>query len=111
MQNVADTAAIQNGEAGVDNLIGTSGDDVLNGAGGNDLLTGNAGNDTLNGGIGLDTMNGGLGNDIFVVDNAGDTVSELLNEGIDTVQTSLANFALGSNVENLIFTGGGTVHR
>ena len=35
-------------------------------------------------------MSGGLGNDTYVVDDAGDTVTEALNEGTDTVQSSLS---------------------
>ena len=34
-------------------------------------------------------MTGGLGNDIYMVDNVGDTVTEALLEGTDTVQSSI----------------------
>ena len=68
------------------------------------MLNGRGGNDTLNGGGGADTMAGGAGNDIYVVDNAGDVVTEALNEGTDTVQSSVS-FTLGSNVENLALSG------
>ena len=40
------------------------------------VLTGFDGNDTLNGGAGADTLIGGAGNDTYVVDNAGDVVTE-----------------------------------
>ncbi|WP_459993440.1 calcium-binding protein, partial [Methylosoma difficile] len=39
-------------------------------------LRGNAGNNTLDGKAGEDTMIGGLGNDTYIVDNAGDIVTE-----------------------------------
>ena len=52
-------------------------------------------------------MAGGIGNDTYVVDNVGDVVIEGVGEGIDTVQTALANYILGANVENLIYTGNG----
>ena len=94
-------------------LIGNGGNNLLTGLEGDDVLNGGAGNDTLNGGIGLDSLLGGAGNDIYVVDNAGDILIELLNAGIDTVQSSI-EFSLldtdgigvnGGNVENLILTG------
>ncbi|WP_141397955.1 beta strand repeat-containing protein, partial [Rhizobium phaseoli] len=48
---------------------------------------------------------GGLGNDTYIVDNAGDVVTENVGEGIDTVRTALASYTLAANVENLVYTG------
>jgi Ca2+-binding RTX toxin-like protein len=50
---------------------------------------------------------GGAGNDTYVVDNAGDVVTEASNAGTDSVQTTLSSFTLAVNVENLTFTGTG----
>ncbi|MGV5524927.1 peroxidase family protein [Pseudomonas sp. XP1] len=95
------------GTNGADILIGSAGNDVISGLDGADQLFGGLGNDILNGGLGADAMNGGGGNDTFVVDNVGDTVIEALNGGVDLVQTSLASYALGANVESLTYTGVG----
>ena len=97
-------------------LTGTSGNDVLTGGAGNDQLFGLAGNDTLNGqagsdrldgGVGSDKMVGGTGDDTYVVDATGDVVTELANEGTDTVQTAFLTYTLGANVENLTLIGTG----
>ncbi|MDP2144300.1 MAG: VCBS domain-containing protein, partial [Gallionella sp.] len=99
------TAAINGMGNALDNVIvGNNGSNVLSGMDGNDTLTGNSGNDTLNGGTGADAMAGGLGNDTYVVDNAGDIVTEALNAGTDLVQSSVT-YTLTSNVENLTLTG------
>ncbi len=67
-------------------------------------LIGNTGANTLDGGIGIDTMAGGAEDDTYIVDVAGEVVTELLDEGLDTVRSSVA-FTLGANVENLELTG------
>ena len=54
-------------------------------------------------------MAGGLGNDTYVVDDASDVVTEALNEGTDTVQSSIT-YTLGANVENLTLTGGANIN-
>ena len=52
-------------------------------------------------------MAGGAGNDIFVVTELGDVVTELAGAGTDTIVTALATYALGANVENLTVAGSG----
>lgn len=49
-------------------------------------------------------MTGGSGNDTYFVDSASDSVTELLSEGTDTVQSTV-NFTLVDNLENLTLTG------
>jgi Ca2+-binding RTX toxin-like protein len=86
------------------NATGNSSDNVLTGNSGNNTLRGNAGNDWLDGGAGNDTMLGGTGDDTYVVAQTGDVVTELSNEGSDTVRASI-DYTLPVNVENLVMTG------
>src|SRR5579871_6849148 len=90
-----------------DFITGQSGNDCLNGLGGNDTLSGGSHNDTLIGGTGSDLLIGGIGNDTYYVDNVGDVVTELPNEGNDTIKTTLNAYTLVANVENLTFIGAG----
>ena len=92
------------GEAGQDTLTGGSGNDELDGGAASDELHGGSGNDTLSGGDGSDTMAGGTGDDLYLVDNPGDIVDELPDEGTDTV-SSAVSFDLDSRLEILELTG------
>ncbi|AUN32601.1 hypothetical protein C0V82_19915 [Niveispirillum cyanobacteriorum] len=72
------------------------------------LIDGGIGADTLDGGSGADTLNGGAGDDLYIIDNAGDVAVEAAGGGTDSVHTTLDAYTLGTDVENLTYTGGGT---
>ena len=92
----------------VDASATTAGISLIGSIGANTLI-GGAGNDTLNdGGVGLsDILIGGAGNDTYILNNAGDTITETVNGGVDTILTGLTTVSLVSygNVENLTYTG------
>ena len=92
--------------------INGTGNDLNNKLTGNSAanqLNGGLGNDTLDGKAGADNMIGGLGNDNYIVDNAGDIVTENLNEGTDKISSSITR-TLPANVENLTLTGASAVN-
>ena len=71
-------------------------------------IAGNSGANVLDGKAGADVLAGGLGDDTYVVDSAGDTVTENAGEGIDAVQSSVS-WSLSDNVENLTLTGAAAI--
>jgi len=93
------------------NGTGNALDNALTGNSGSNTLTGGAGNDTLDpGSAGTDRLVGGAGNDTYVVSrSSGITLTENANEGVDTVQSSVAH-TLGSNIELLFLSGSSAVN-
>lgn len=88
----------------VENLTLTGFDSVN--ATGNGLvntLIGNAGSNILDGAAGNDQLKGGAGDDTYLID-AGDVITELTNQGVDTVRVDFT-YTLGNNLENLTLTG------
>jgi Ca2+-binding RTX toxin-like protein len=80
------------------------GDDTLTGSSKDDILRGYAGKDVLDGAGGADNLYGGDGDDTYIVDDPGDVVMELKNQGIDIVKASV-DFTLSAFVESLTLTG------
>lgn len=97
------------GGDGADLLDGGSGADTLSGGAGIDTLNGGADNDFLDGGLGADILIGGSGNDTYIVDDAGDTITELPGEGSDVVRASVS-WTLGANLETLQLQGSGDLN-
>jgi Ca2+-binding RTX toxin-like protein len=83
---------------------GNSLDNYLLAANGAHTLSGGAGNDTLDGGAGTDSMTGGTGDDTYFLSAATDIITELSNEGTDTVNAAVT-YTLGANLENLNLSG------
>jgi trimeric autotransporter adhesin len=106
-----DPVARSGGAVGLDSGTGGEGvDTVLNvenllGGAGNDSLSGNGSANRLDGGLGTDTLTGGAGNDTFVVDSRFDRLVEVLDEGLDSV-ISTVSLTLVANLENLTLAEG-----
>jgi Ca2+-binding RTX toxin-like protein len=73
------------------------------------VITGNDGANVLDGAGGIDWMLGGGGDDSYVVDNAGDKITELDGGGTDSV-TATANYVLSAFVDNLTLGGSSAIN-
>ena len=105
---------IENPNAGIDtvvagfgySLVGTNLENVTLIGGANLTVMGNGFNNFLTSNSGVNTLTGGLGNDIYVLNNAADTVVENPGEGIDAVISSFSySLGVGSNLENVTLFG------
>jgi len=93
--------------AQVENLTLSEADQAYEGIGNalNNILRGNSYGNRLNGGAGIDTMVGEGGDDVYVVDNTADVVTEVAGGGIDTIESSVSIASLAQNVENVRLLG------
>lgn len=99
------------GGSGNDTLSANWGSNEIYGEEGVDSLNGGEENDLLDGGSGADVMVGGTGDDTYWVDDAGDTVTEVANEGKDKIFSSITHSLLVSaNVESLELVGGANIN-
>ena len=103
------TAINGTGNAVANLLIGNAGNNILLGGAGADTLLGSGGDDRLDGGIGSDILQGGLGNDTYIVENAWDNLWEGVNQGTDTVESSITHTLL-AHFENLTPTGSSPIN-
>jgi Ca2+-binding RTX toxin-like protein len=103
-----------NGTPGDDTLTGTTYSETINGLAGWDRIIGGNGNDTISGGDGADYLDGGSGSDQliggldgddYIVDNVGDIISELPNQGTNDTVYSTVTYTLPAEVENLLLRG------
>jgi ELWxxDGT repeat protein len=75
---------------------------VLNG-----LVSGDAAANLLMGTYGADALAGGAGNDVYLLNNVGDTVTERNNGGIDTLLSYVGTLLMPAYVENTVLAAEG----
>ncbi|MGL4964812.1 MAG: calcium-binding protein [Inquilinus sp.] len=94
------------GLAGADYISAGPGDDIVYGGSEVDYIDAGGGDDYLDGGTGADFLIGNFGDDTYIVDNAGDSITEYsASDGTDTIYSSVS-YTLPQYVERLILTGG-----
>lgn len=98
------------GNSGINHMRGLGGNDTLTGLGGSDVLEGGDGDDMLDGGVAADQMIGGTGDDVYQVDDAGDSILELAGEGDDTVYSTASSYALADNVDRIVLVEGSNAY-
>ncbi|PYF09763.1 Ca2+-binding RTX toxin-like protein [Rhodobacter viridis] len=79
-------------------------ENVIGGAGA-DTIIGTDDANRIDGGGGADVMRGGTGDDIYVVDNLDDLITEGATGGSETVISQISGYVLGLNLECLQLDG------
>lgn len=98
------------GGNGSDRVDGSNGNDYLQGDAGNDSLYGGNDNDTLIGGAGNDFLAGGNNDDVYVIDDVGDTVEEGSANGTDTAYVAVSGWTAAFYIEILrLYIAAGTL--
>ena len=64
---------------------------------------GGDGGDWLEGGADTDQMTGGKGDDVYVLDDAGDKITENAGEGFDAIRTTFSIYTIAATFEALEF--------
>jgi Ca2+-binding RTX toxin-like protein len=88
-----------------------TGADAINGTGNRvaNLIIGNGAANILDGAGGVDKLRGGDGDDVYIVDDIAEQVTETsATGGIDRVESS-ATFVIGDHIENLTLTGSAAI--
>ena len=102
------------GRAGNDTLLGSSQNDLLDGGNNADTVSAFDGNDELKGGWGSDILTGGKGDDTYSFEDlfGNDTIIELANEGVDTMNFQLVTVVLTVSLGSVTVTtlGASAVH-
>ena len=93
----------------IENAVTGDGNDAIYGNNLSNHLTSGRGNDLLDGGTGADVMIGQEGDDTYHVDNAGDQIFELANQGTDQVISTIT-FSLTDHFEDLTLAGTGNIN-
>lgn len=97
----------------IEAAISGTGNNLANRLYGNSLdntLSGLGGDDEFYGGAGADRYIGGTGNDIYYVEDEGDIIVELTNEGTDrAIVNKSGTFILPNHVENLELRGASSI--
>ncbi len=107
--NLKNVESIRVNGTGAFMLMGNALDNKIFGNASDNYIDGGSGNDLLDGGAGADRMSGGEGDDIYIVDNVGDVVSETPWDGHDLIKTSVS-YTLSYSVEDGLLLGNAAIN-
>ncbi len=91
-----------NGKAGDDKIYGKNGNDEMIGAPGNDLLSGSGGNDNIIAGLGRDQVQASGGDDTIKADNGDVSDKIFCGSGFDVARVDIDDLVGGSSVGEIL---------